>query len=184
MHWHKKTGQLMTCSTDRGIIVWKEGEGKQLLPQLVIIKELKSNLDAQWNHRGDKICVGSSSGHVYVGSYNQEVNFWVTPSQTGDKPMHRASVISVCFDPGSGHVVASASADGKVIITSCFDEALDAKHKGDGPFAQVTSDGDTIFEFRNDAWVNFVQFSPSGKWLAFASKYSHLTHLFSKRLPS
>ena len=114
--------------------------------------------------------MGASSGHVYVGSYNQEVNFWVTPSQTGDKPMHKASVMSVCFDPNSGHVVASASADGKVIISSCFDEVLDAKHKAEGPFAQVTSDGDTIFEFRNDAWVNFVQFSPSGKWLAFASK--------------
>jgi WD40 repeat protein len=71
--------------------------------------------------------VGSSSGHVYVGSYNPEVHFWVTPSQTGDKPMHKASVTSVAFDPLAGHVVASGSADGKVIITSCFDENLDAK---------------------------------------------------------
>jgi WD40 repeat protein len=122
MHWHKKTNQLMTCSADRGIIVWKEGEGKQLLPQLVMIKELKANLDAQWNHRGDKICVGASSGHVYVGGYDDNVNFWVLQSQTGSKPMHKASVMSVCFDPLAGHVVASASADGKVTITSCYDE--------------------------------------------------------------
>jgi actin related protein 2/3 complex, subunit 1A/1B len=24
MHWHPKTNKLMTCSTDRGIIVWNE----------------------------------------------------------------------------------------------------------------------------------------------------------------
>jgi hypothetical protein len=46
MHWHEKTGQLMTCSTDRGIIIWKEDANGKLLPQLVIIKELKANLDA------------------------------------------------------------------------------------------------------------------------------------------
>ena len=46
MHWHKKTNQLMTCSTDRGLIIWKESEEGELLPQLCIIKELKSNLDA------------------------------------------------------------------------------------------------------------------------------------------
>lgn len=136
----------------------------------MIIKELKSNLDAQWNHRGDKICVGASSGHVFVGGYNPEVQFWVAPSQTGDKPMHKASVISVAFDPGSGHVVASASADGKVIISSCFDEKMDSKSKGTGPFAAVNSDAEELFSFRNESWVNFVGFSPSGQWLAYASK--------------
>lgn len=80
MHWHTGTGMLMTCSTDRGIIIWNEGIEKKLMPQLVIIKELKSNLDAQWNHRGDKICVGASSGHVYVGAFNVVAGFWVTPS--------------------------------------------------------------------------------------------------------
>ena len=46
MHWHEKTNQLMTCSTDRGIIIWKEGPDGKLMPTLVIVKELKANLDA------------------------------------------------------------------------------------------------------------------------------------------
>ena len=81
MHWHPETGFLLTCSTDRGIIIWKPtGDDQKLMPQLCVIKELKSNLDAMWNYRGDKFCVGSSSGHVYVGSFNVDANFWVAPS--------------------------------------------------------------------------------------------------------
>lgn len=155
MHWHPNTNKLMTCSTDRGIIIWNEDESGKLLPQLVVIKELKSNLDAQWNHRGDKICVGSSSGHVYVGNYNAEVGFWVAPSQTNDKPLHKASAVAVRFDP-SGHVVASASADGKVIISSCYEEKIDSASKASGPFAGVNTDADTLFEFQNNSWVNTV----------------------------
>lgn len=172
----------MTCSSDRGIIVWREADDGDLHPQLVNIKELKANLDAQWNARGDKICVGSSSGHVYVGTFNADVNFWVLLAQTSDKPLHRASVNSVRFDPGSGHVCASASADGKVIISSCYDEAIDAAGKPTGPFAAVNSDSEVLFEFKNDAWVNTVQFSPSGQWLAFASKSTSSLIDVSQRL--
>lgn len=111
----------------------------------MIIKELKANLDAQWNYRGDKICVGSSSGHVYVGKFNPDVSFWVTPSVTGDKPHHKGSVNGVRFDPGSGHVVASASVDGKVYITSCFDKDLDSASKATGPFAAVNTEDEVLF---------------------------------------
>lgn len=47
------------------------------MPQLCQIKELKANLDAVWNFRGDKIAVGTSSGHTFVGSYNSEMGFWI-----------------------------------------------------------------------------------------------------------
>lgn len=83
--------------------------------------------------------MGASSGHVFVGSYNNEVNFWVAISLTGDpafsKPLHKASVMSVRFDPGSSRVVASASADGIVQITSCYNPEID--EAGTGPFADV-----------------------------------------------
>lgn len=98
--------------------------------------------------------MGASSGHVYVGKYNQDVNFWVAPSQTDEKPMHRGSVNGVRFDPGSGHVVASASIDGKVIISTCFDKEIDNAAKASGPFAAVNTEDEILFEFRNDAWVN------------------------------
>jgi hypothetical protein len=46
-------------------------------------------------------------------------------------------VTSVKFDPGSGRVIASASCDGKVLITSAYDDKLDTD--GTGPFAGVTA---------------------------------------------
>ena len=96
------------------------------MPNLCAVKELKSNLFASWNNRGDKFCVGGSSGHVFIGSFNADLNFWVAISQTEDpplgKPLHKASVMTVRFDPGSGRVVASASCDGSVVITSAYNE--------------------------------------------------------------
>jgi hypothetical protein len=51
--------------------VWKEDpDTRQLMPNMCQILELKANNDACWNHRGDKFCVGSASGHVFIGSYN------------------------------------------------------------------------------------------------------------------
>ena len=86
------------------------------LPTLCAVKELKANLDASWNSEGDKFVVGASSGHVFIGTYNSDLQFWVALSQTDEpplgKPLHKDSVTSVKFDPGSSRVVASASADG------------------------------------------------------------------------
>jgi len=42
-----------------------------------MIKEPIANLDAHWNHRGDKFCVGSSSGQVYMAQWFTEGNYWV-----------------------------------------------------------------------------------------------------------
>jgi len=76
----------------------------------------------------------------------------------------------VRFDPGSGRVVASASADGSVIITSAFNEDLDVD--GSGPFGGVTDESGTVlFRLRTSCWNNTLAFSPSGSTLAFACKY-------------
>jgi len=137
------------------------------------VKELKSNMFASWNHRGDKFCVGGSSGHVFIGTYNPELHFWVALSQTEEpplgKPLHKASVLAVRFDPGSGRVVASASADGSVIITSAFSPEIDTD-AGRGPFAGVTDEaGEVLFRLKTNVWNNTLAFSPSGSILAFAS---------------
>ena len=82
LEWHPVTNQLLSASTDRGIIVWAHNaeQNNRLMPNLCAVKELKSNLMASWNTRGDKFCVGGSSGHVFVGSYNNQLNFWVALS--------------------------------------------------------------------------------------------------------
>ena len=174
MTWHPTTNLLLSASTDRGIIVWtSSANGKKYLPSLCNIKELKSNLDAAWNTQGNKFCVGASSGHVFVGHYDSVVNFWVAPSLTGDpavsKPLHKASVLSVRFDPGSGRVVASASADGTVIISSCYDPSVDGE--GTGPFAGVDAEyGTKIFSFNSKCWNNTLAFNQTGETLAFSCK--------------
>lgn len=176
LQWHPYTGWLLSASTDRGIIVWKPNEsGKKLIPSLCNIKEQKSNLDAAWNTRGDKFCVGATSGHVFIGTWDEAVQFWVAVSVTEEpplgKPLHKASVMSVRFDPGASRVVASASADGMVYVTSCYDPDFDLE--GTGPFAAVTAErGEILFKFKSSVWNNTLNFSPSGKTLAFACKFN------------
>ena len=144
------------------------------MPNLVAVKELKSNLFASWNPRGDKFCVGGSSGHVFVGTHNAELNFWVAISQTEEpplgKPLHKASVMTVRFDPGSGRALASASADGTVVITSAYKPEIDDQDPGSGPFAGVVDEiGTILFKMKTNCWNNTLAFSPSGSTLAFAS---------------
>jgi WD40 repeat protein len=71
LDWHPTTNLLLSASADRGVIVWnQEGQSANFTPQMGMIKEMKANLDASWNTRGDKFCVGSSSGFVYIGTYS------------------------------------------------------------------------------------------------------------------
>ena len=118
LDWHPKTNMLLSSSADRGIIVWEVAN--DWLPQLGVIKEHYANLDATWNMRGDKYVVGASSGHVYVGKFSKDNNFWVAHSVNAKKPIHKASVTSVRFDPLSSRVVFSTSLDSTVQITSCY----------------------------------------------------------------
>lgn len=172
LEWHPGTNQLLSSSTDRGIIIWTPTDQGKLLPNLCAVKELKANLFASWNHRGDKFCVGGSSGHVFIGTYNDQLNFWVALSQTEEpplgKPLHRASVTTVRFDPGSGRALASCSADGTVVVSSAYNAEID--NDGTGPFAGVTNEaGEIIFKLKTNVWNNTLSFSPSGSTLAFAS---------------
>ena len=55
------------------------------------------------------------------------------------KPLHDGTVVSVKFDPLSSRVVASASVDGTVCISSAFDPELDSNSTA-GPFGSVSTD--------------------------------------------
>ena len=155
------------------------------MPQLCQIKELKANTDACWNHRGDKFAVGAASGLVFVGSYDPQNGFWIARSLTDEtKPLHDGTVVSVKFDPLSSRVVASASIDGTVCISSAFDPDLDTSSTA-GPFGSVTTNykeaQETIFKFKCSEWVNTVSFSSSGSTICYASKLKSPNY-FSARL--
>ena len=48
-----------------------------LKPGLAAVKEKKANIDASWNTKGNKFCVATSSGNVFIGNFSEEQNFWV-----------------------------------------------------------------------------------------------------------
>jgi WD40 repeat protein len=39
---------------------------------LGVFEELRANLDASWNISGDKFSIATSSGNVYIGSYDKK----------------------------------------------------------------------------------------------------------------
>lgn len=169
MEWHSQTGKLLTCSSDRGLIVWdysKSQDKKELFPQLGFIEESKANIHATWNLRGDKFCIGAASGNVPIGTFIEEEGFWAAnPLLAKKKPVHKDSVLSVAFDPLSGRVVASGSADGYCNITTCFNKKLDTD--GSGPFANVDTSGVPLLQFKSNGWINCNAFSPSGNTLVY-----------------
>ena len=157
LDWHPKTNQLLSASADRGLIVWNP-QNDTFLPQIGMNPEKKAHLSAAWNHRGDKFCVGSSSGHLYLAQFYPSNNFWVA-KPIKKKPPHKASVVSVKFDDLSGRVMVSASLDGTIQINTVFIEELDKD--GAGPFGSVTSSGETLQTITCNGWVNYVTFSPN-----------------------
>jgi WD40 repeat protein len=169
LDWHKKTGNLLSCSADRAAIVWIPDANKELMPQMCVTKEKKSNIDASWNHRGDKFCIGTSSGYCLQATYNEQFGFWVCSDV---KPRHKASVVCVRYDPGSGRVCASVSLDGTVQIKTCYDPIIDgADTNAVGPYKDIVSEKEEfLFKFNPGAWVNFFSFSPSGAAFCFGSK--------------
>lgn len=55
LDWHPKTNLLLSAGTDRAVIVWSQGTGADenvFTPQMGILRELKSCLDASWNVSG------------------------------------------------------------------------------------------------------------------------------------
>mgnify|MGYP002803816166 CR=1 FL=1 len=48
-----------------------------MLPQLAVVKETKSNIDASWNVLGNKFCVATASSNVFIGIYSEGNNFWI-----------------------------------------------------------------------------------------------------------
>lgn len=84
--------------------------------------------------------------------------------------MHDGPVVCVKFDPLSSRVVASASADGQVIVSTSYYEELDGKADSPGPFGKITKQ-ELLFKFKCSEWVNTLSFSPSGNQLLFASKF-------------
>lgn len=168
LDWHPQTNLLLSASTDRAVIIWDQIDGGTPRPQMGVLNEKKANLDASWSTKGDKFCVGSSSGIVYVGTYSSQANFWVAHGTKKEKPIHKASVICTRFDPLSGRAVASCSLDGTIQITSCYKEEVDGSNNA-GPFGGVTSYGEQLFSMSCNGWVNGLAFAPNSALVSYVT---------------
>lgn len=104
---------------------------------------------------------------MFIATFNNEQNFWAGQNLGGKKFHHKSSVLSCAFDPMSGRVVASSSADNFVFLTTCF--MADVDTDGAGPFGQVSSFGDVLLKFNSDGWPNTVAFTPSANSLVYCT---------------
>ncbi len=78
LDWHADKDLLLSVSTDRGALVWSADTATNgYRPTLAVIKETKANIDGAWNHRGDKFCIGSASGSVFIATFSTSNNFWI-----------------------------------------------------------------------------------------------------------
>jgi hypothetical protein len=78
LDWHPITDRLLSVSTDRGALIWKfDPSLKTYRPNLAVVKETKANIDGNWNTRGDKFCIGSASGNVFIATYSEANDFWI-----------------------------------------------------------------------------------------------------------
>ena len=178
LDWHPVTKSLITCSTDRGLLVWNyHADANEYKPKLGALKEPFANTDASWNTAGDKFVCGAASGRVFIGTFSKINDLWI--AQPLKKVLHKASVTCVKFDPMCGRVIASASTDGQVLLTTCYDKDVDGAATAAGPFGGVTTFGDTLLSFNSIGWVNFVAFSPSASTICYGSKFKIITHFSS-----
>lgn len=81
--------------------------------------------------------------------------------------MHKSSVVSVCFDPQSSRVLASASTDGECRITTCYLKEVDTD--SNGPFGKVSSFGECLIKLSSIGWINSVVFSPNSSQICYSS---------------
>jgi actin related protein 2/3 complex subunit 1A/1B len=168
LDWHPTTDKLLSCSIDRGAIVWTAGADDKLIPGLCMIKESKANTACQWNHRGDKFAVATASGNLFVGTYNADQGFWAALNLSGKKPHHKSSVLSCTFEPLSGRAIVSTSADNFVYLSTCFDSGVDQDSAG--PFGKIESFGEVLLKFNCDGWPNTAHFSPDSAQLVYATQ--------------
>eukprot|EP01016_Furgasonia_blochmanni_P034591 TRINITY_DN3756_c0_g1_i1.p1 TRINITY_DN3756_c0_g1~~TRINITY_DN3756_c0_g1_i1.p1 ORF type:complete len:271 (-),score=44.27 TRINITY_DN3756_c0_g1_i1:427-1239(-) len=172
--WSKKN-QILTCSYDRNIFVWKLDEkAKKWRPELVLIKQRRAVLCGCWDPSGNKFVAGTGTHQVFVGCYESKYEWWqaLPAIDTKKFPGFKSSVLCVAFHP-SGRVIAAGSSDNTVKIITAYIKEVDGNQPAGGTvFADVTTFGTVLHNVDLDAWVEAIAFSPSGAYLSVAGKFS------------
>lgn len=164
LDWHPETNQILSCSHDKTVYVWKYEDNKWVSSNVVATTKL-GYLTCKWNKRGDKFCTGTSAKHLFVGYFNTESNWWIVLNIKG----HKSSVCCCAIDPTSLFVL-SGSLDLRVYVASCYIPQIDDAHLTPElkPLAQKF--GTIISEYKPNAWVTSVNWAPNGAYGIAASQ--------------
>jgi len=97
-----------------------------------LVNNNRGIVDGNWSKDGKKFCIGTGSKKVYLGYWEEAMNWWNAKMI----PNFKSSVLAVDYHP-SGRVVATGSSDYTFKIISSFIQECDAGDNYKGPFDNV-----------------------------------------------
>ena len=134
LDWNETTNKIISCGHDKNVIVYSFESSNKWTPALVIVSNLdRAALCARWNKSGTIFGVGSGNKRIFLGYYEPSNKWWTSVTFK----VHKSSVVAIAFHP-TEHLIASASTDKKIIISSCYVPEADpsGKEKGESVFFQ------------------------------------------------
>jgi actin related protein 2/3 complex subunit 1A/1B len=176
--WAPETKRIVSCAQDRNAYVWTPSVDSYK-PTLVILRFNRAATCIKWSPRENKFAVGSNSRMMAIAYFEQDNDWWVCKHIK--KPI-RSTVLSLDWHPNNS-IIACGAADYRVRVFSAYIKNLDTDDVFSG-WGPVGSFGDMLAEFscEGQGWIHGVAFSPSGDYLAWASKERCSgTFVFSRR---
>jgi len=166
--WAPKSNRIVSCSQDRNAYVWTLNQGKWK-PVLVILRINRAATDVKWSPEENKFAVASGAKCVSVCYFEEDNDWWVSKHIK----KHKSTVLKIDWHPNNV-LLATASSDFKCRVFSAHIKGVDSKIP-DNPWGQKIPFGECFAEIDTClGWVQAVQWSPSGKYIAFCGQDSTL----------
>lgn len=121
LDWCPKTNKLISCSMDRNAYVWQNDKNGKWKPTLAALRISKGATCVSWSPDGTKFAVGSSSGSLVVGNFEEENDWWLCKHL---KINIENTITSLCWHPNGIDLVVG-SIDGSVLVCSGYIKAVD-----------------------------------------------------------
>ncbi len=199
--WQPDTNQIVTCSHDRNVFVWKHvterkyfeaGEEKTESVDkwdtvLVLPRIDRAATSVKWSPLGNKFALTSAAKKVPVCFFSEENNWW---NNRHSIKKHKSTVVAVDWCPNNMMIVTGCT-DYKCRIISAFDKDLEEVDADEiagfkAMFPKIKKFGSVLAEFdQAKAWVQGVSWSPNMYRLAFTGHGStiHFVQLIADGPP-